>query len=86
MRKLEFKISLNIPNSISDIRVYWKSKTSKRYNHNKDVLLQAIKECGDIISNGYWENDISKTMIKRLYGCGHSEFIMVYQKALKKLK
>lgn len=61
-------ITFNIPTSFKEFRSMLKERTSKRYRHNVEVLLQLQKDIATEVNSNYWSNDISDTMKNRVFG------------------
>ena len=80
-------ITLKIPISLKELRAMLKERSSKRYKHNADVLLQFTKDIITEVESGYWSNDISQTMKNRVFNLYNSGKIYgLYIKAKDNLK
>lgn len=80
-------ITLRIPTSIAEFRQMRKEKINKRYRNNVQVIRDVINEIMWVAHDGYWRNDISETMLRRIFhGSPYcSEIEAIYQRAKKKL-
>lgn len=80
-------ITLKVPTSLKELRTMLKERSSKRYKHNADVLLQFTKDIITEVESGYWSNDISQTMKSRVFNLYNSGKIYeLYIKAKHSLK
>ena len=78
-------ITFNIPTSFKEFRSMLKERTSKRYRHNVNVLLQLKSDITAEINSNYWSNDISDTMKKCVFG-SFGKVSDFYTKARNNLK
>lgn len=78
-------ITFNIPTTFKEFRSMLKERTSKRYRHNVNVLLQLKSDITAEINSNYWSNDISDTMKKRVFG-SFGKVSDFYTKARNNLK
>lgn len=81
-------ITFRIPTSIAEIRQMRRERTNKRYRNNVQVIREVIDGIIHIAHNSYWRNDISETMLKRVFQSTpySNEIGKIYQEAKSKLK
>lgn len=81
-------ISINIPTSLAELKHMIKEHKSKRMRHNIQVLKDFAREIYREVESNYWNDDISITMIDRVFDyTSQNSFInKKYNEAKSKLK
>lgn len=79
-------ITLNIPTTISEIKDFIKSRTDKKYKHNKGLFNKIAKEICDELKSGYWNKDISEYMRKEFTTYPYGKVYEIMRKYKSQLK
>ncbi len=59
-------LTINIPTSLTELRLMLKERNDKRYKHNVDVLSKFANDIISEINSNYWNKDINYVMKKRV--------------------
>lgn len=79
-------IKIKIPTSFSEVKAWWKERTSKRYKHNKKIIEDFAIEICEEIKSGYWSKDISDYMKKEFTADYCGKIYKICRKYKKELK
>lgn len=79
-------ITLNIPTTICEIKDLIKSRTDKKYEHNKGLFNQIAKEICDELKSGYWNKDISEYMRKEFTNYPYGKIYTIVRKYKSQFK
>lgn len=78
--------TIQVPTSFKEIKTLYKTWTSKRYRNNCQVLISLRNDIKRMVKSGYWKNDISETMLNRVFLNPDSEIHKVFNEAIKQMK
>ncbi len=59
-------LTINIPTSLTELRLMLKERNDKRYKHNVDVLSKFANDIISEINSNYWNKDINYVMKKKV--------------------
>lgn len=79
-------ITLNIPTSISELKDFLKSRTNKKYKHNKCLFDNIANEICEELKSGYWNKDISEYMRKEFTSYPYGKIYTIVRKYKSQLK
>ena len=79
-------MTLNIPTSISEIKDFIKSRTDKKYKHNKGLFDKISAEICDELKSGYWNKDISEYMRKEFTNYPYGKIYTIVRKYKSQFK
>lgn len=79
-------ITLNIPTTICEIKDFIKSRTNKKYKHNKGLFDKIADEICDELKSGYWNKDISEYMRKEFTNYPHGKINTIVRKYKSQFK
>lgn len=79
-------ITLNIPTSLSEIKVSIKKVIDNRYKHNRKLFNDIANEICDELKSGYWNSDISEYMRKEFTDYPNGKIYKIIRKYKSQVK
>lgn len=78
--------TINIPTSFKEARTMLAERKSKRFKHNVQVLRKFADDVIAEVNSGYWANDISDTMKRKVFNGVYGKIAELYRNAKTELK